>query len=812
MADAAKVVPLNIADEMRDSYLDYAMSVIIARAIPHVRDGLRPVHRRILYAMYREGLLSSKRYSKSAGVVGEVLKKYHPHGDMAVYDSLVRMAQEWNLRYPLIDGQGNFGSIDGDSAAAYRYTEARLTQLAEEILADIDKDTVDFIPNFDESTQEPVLLPSRIPNLLINGSDGIAVGMATKIPPHNLSEIINGLIALVKKPSLSIGELTKLIPGPDFPTGAFVHGMEGIKEAYSKGKGILQLRARTMIEPVAKGDRENIIVSEIPFQVNKARLIEKIAELIHEGKIEGVSDLRDESDKDGLRIVIELKKGTVAGVILNQLFKHTAMQTTFGIILLAIVDGQPKILNIKSALELFLDHRKNVVIRRTAFELKNAEQRAHILEGLKIALDNLDAVISLIRKSKSPQEAKTGLIKKYSMSEIQAQAILEMRLQRLTALEREKILEEYEEIQTLIKKLKAILKDEQKVWDIIVEELQEIKDKYGDVRRTEIIARSQDLSVEDLITEEEMVVTLSHTGYIKRNPISIYRAQRRGGRGKTGMTIRDEDFVSSLFIASTHHYLLIFSTKGRVYWVKVHEIPQAGRTAKGKPIANLIQMSSEEKIAAVLPVRQFEEGKYVTLMTKNGTIKKTDLMAFSRPRVSGIIALTIDDDDLLIGVSLTDGQRDIFIGTREGQAIRFNESQVRSMGRSATGVRGIGLAKNDSVIGFEALHEGNSILTVTENGFGKRTDVEEYRQQGRGGSGVITIKTTDRNGFVIGVNQVNDADDVMIITNRGKIIRMKVNQISIIGRNTQGVRLISLESGEKVVGLAKLAEKEESDA
>ncbi|OGQ28243.1 MAG: DNA gyrase subunit A [Deltaproteobacteria bacterium RIFCSPLOWO2_02_FULL_50_16] len=812
MADAAKVVPLNIADEMRDSYLDYAMSVIIGRAIPDGRDGLKPVHRRILYAMYREGLLSSKRYSKSAGVVGEVLKKYHPHGDMAVYDSLVRMAQEWNLRYPLIDGQGNFGSIDGDSAAAYRYTEARLTQLAEEILADIDKDTVDFIPNFDESTQEPVLLPSRIPNLLINGSDGIAVGMATKIPPHNLSEIINGLIALVKKPSLSIGELTKLIPGPDFPTGAFVHGMEGIKEAYSKGKGILQLRARTMIEPVAKGDRENIIVSEIPFQVNKARLIEKIAELIHEGKIEGVSDLRDESDKDGLRIVIELKKGTVAGVILNQLFKHTAMQTTFGIILLAIVDGQPKILNIKSALELFLDHRKNVVIRRTAFELKNAEQRAHILEGLKIALDNLDAVISLIRKSKSPQEAKTGLIKKYSMSEIQAQAILEMRLQRLTALEREKILEEYEEIQTLIKKLKAILKDEQKVWDIIVEELQEIKDKYGDVRRTEIIARSQDLSVEDLITEEEMVVTLSHTGYIKRNPISIYRAQRRGGRGKTGMTIRDEDFVSSLFIASTHHYLLIFSTKGRVYWVKVHEIPQAGRTAKGKPIANLIQMSSEEKIAAVLPVRQFEEGKYVTLMTKNGTIKKTDLMAFSRPRVSGIIALTIDDDDLLIGVSLTDGQRDIFIGTREGQAIRFNESQVRSMGRSATGVRGIGLAKNDSVIGFEALHEGNSILTVTENGFGKRTDVEEYRQQGRGGSGVITIKTTDRNGFVIGVNQVNDADDVMIITNRGKIIRMKVNQISIIGRNTQGVRLISLESGEKVVGLAKLAEKEESDA
>ncbi|OGP14897.1 MAG: DNA gyrase subunit A, partial [Deltaproteobacteria bacterium GWA2_50_8] len=737
MADAAKVVPLNIADEMRDSYLDYAMSVIIGRAIPDGRDGLKPVHRRILYAMYREGLLSSKRYSKSAGVVGEVLKKYHPHGDMAVYDSLVRMAQEWNLRYPLIDGQGNFGSIDGDSAAAYRYTEARLTQLAEEILADIDKDTVDFIPNFDESTQEPVLLPSRIPNLLINGSDGIAVGMATKIPPHNLSEIINGLIALVKKPSLSIGELTKLIPGPDFPTGAFVHGMEGIKEAYSKGKGILQLRARTMIEPVAKGDRENIIVSEIPFQVNKARLIEKIAELIHEGKIEGVSDLRDESDKDGLRIVIELKKGTVAGVILNQLFKHTAMQTTFGIILLAIVDGQPKILNIKSALELFLDHRKNVVIRRTAFELKNAEQRAHILEGLKIALDNLDAVISLIRKSKSPQEAKTGLIKKYSMSEIQAQAILEMRLQRLTALEREKILEEYEEIQTLIKKLKAILKDEQKVWDIIVEELQEIKDKYGDVRRTEIIARSQDLSVEDLITEEEMVVTLSHTGYIKRNPISIYRAQRRGGRGKTGMTIRDEDFVSSLFIASTHHYLLIFSTKGRVYWVKVHEIPQAGRTAKGKPIANLIQMSSEEKIAAVLPVRQFEEGKYVTLMTKNGTIKKTDLMAFSRPRVSGIIALTIDDDDLLIGVSLTDGQRDIFIGTREGQAIRFNESQVRSMGRSATGVRGIGLAKNDSVIGFEALHEGNSILTVTENGFGKRTDVEEYRQQGRGGSGVI---------------------------------------------------------------------------
>ncbi len=811
MVRSAEIIPVNIEDEMRDSYLDYAMSVIIGRAIPDARDGLKPVHRRILYAMHQEGLLSNKRYSKCAGVVGEVLKKYHPHGDLAVYDALVRMAQEWNMRYPLIDGQGNFGSVDGDPAAAYRYTEARLSKIAEELLADIEKETVDFTPNFDDSTTEPVVLPSRIPNLLINGSDGIAVGMATKIPPHNLGEVIDGCLALIKNPEVTVPDLMKLIPGPDFPTGASIFGREGIVEAYKTGKGIIQMRARAMIEPVAKGDRENIIVTEIPYQVNKARLIEKIAELHRDGKIEGISDLRDESDKDGMRIVIELKKGAVAGVVLNQLYGHTAMQSTFGVILLAIVGGQPRTLNLKEALKIFLDHRKEVVLRRTAYDLKKAEERAHILEGLKIAVDNIDQVIALIKKSANPEVAKEGLIKKFSLTPIQAQAILEMRLQRLTALETARIVEEFEELQKKIKEYREILKSEKRVFEIISLELQEIRKNYADPRRTEIQGATQELTVEDLIAEEEMVVTISHTGYLKRNPISLYRAQRRGGHGKTGMTTREEDFVSDLFIASTHSYVLIFTNIGKVYWVKVHEIPQAGRAAKGKPVTTLVQMSGDEALAAVLPVKEFAEGKYVLFATKNGIVKKTELTQYANPRANGIIALGLDEGDQLIGVQLTDGKQDVLLSTRGGQSIRFHEDQARPMGRIAVGVIGVRLEEKDEVVSLEVLQEGQSVLTVTENGYGKRTELAEYRVQGRGGSGIITIKTTERNGQVVGVQQVTEDDHLMLITDQGKIIRLRMNQISVIGRNTQGVRLIHLEAGEKVVAFAKLAEKDDGE-
>jgi len=809
MTRSAGIISVNIEDEMKESYLDYAMSVIIGRAIPDVRDGLKPVHRRILYAMLREGLLSNKKFSKCAGVVGEVLKKYHPHGDLAVYDALVRMAQGWNMRYPLIDGQGNFGSIDGDPPAAYRYTEARLTKLAEELLADIDKETVDFIPNFDGQVEEPVVLPSKVPNLLINGSDGIAVGMATKIPPHNLTEVCDALIALIKNPDMTIPEIMKIIPGPDFPTGGFIHGRDGIKEAYTTGKGIVQMRARVLIEPVARGDRENIVVNEIPFQVNKARLIEKIAELVRDAKVEGVSDIRDESDKDGMRIVVELKKGTVAGVVLNQLYKHTAMQSTFGVIMLCIVSGQPRTLNIKEFLQLFIEHRREVVTRRTAYDLRKAQERAHILEGLKIALDNLDAVIQLIRKSKSPQEAKEGLMKTYTLSEIQSQAILDMRLQRLTALEREKIVEEYEEIMKIITALQTILKDEKLILGIIADELAEIKTAFGDARRTEIKAHTEELSIEDLIAEEDMVVTISHGGYIKRNPISIYRAQRRGGHGKTGMSTGEEDFVSDLFISSTHSYLLIFTSFGKVNWVKVYDVPQASRTAKGKSISNLVQMANSERIAAVLTVKEFVEGKNIVFATKNGVVKKTDLSAYAHPRAGGIIALTVEQGDELIAVSLTEGKQEILLSTKEGQAIRFSEDDVRTMGRTATGVIGIRLDGKDQVVSMEVLNEKATVLTVTESGYGKRTEVDEYRVQSRGGSGIITVKTTDKNGPVVGVKQVTDDDDVMLITNQGKVIRMKVKEISTMGRNTQGVRLIHLEDGEKVVAFAKLAENDE---
>ncbi|PIR17996.1 MAG: DNA gyrase subunit A [Deltaproteobacteria bacterium CG11_big_fil_rev_8_21_14_0_20_49_13] len=809
MVKSAEILKINIEDEMKSSYLDYAMSVIIGRALPDVRDGLKPAHRRVLYAMYSEGLLSNKRYSKCAGVVGEVLKKYHPHGDSSVYDTLVRMAQDWNMRYPLIDGQGNFGSVDGDSAAAYRYTEARLAKIAEEMLSDIDKETVDFVPNFDGSTEEPVVLPSRTPNLLINGSEGIAVGMATKIPPHNLNEVCEALLALVKDPALTIKELMKYIPGPDFPTAAFIHGRDGIKQAYETGRGIIQMRARASIEPVSRGDREAIIITEIPYQVNKARLIERIAELVRDGKLEGISDLRDESDRDGMRIAIELKKGAVAGVILNQLYKHTSMQETFGMIMLAIVNSQPKVLNLKEYLGHFIDHRKEVVTRRTAYELRKAEERAHVLAGLKIAVENIDEVIALIKRSKSPEEAKNGLMKKFELSAIQAQAVLDMRLQKLTGLEREKIIAEYKDVMELIKKLKEILSSEKLILSIISNEISEIKEKYGDKRRTEILAKSEDLTVEDLIAEEDMVVTVSHFGYIKRNPISIYRAQRRGGRGKQGMTMGDEDFVSDLFIASTHSHVMIFTQTGKGFWLKVHEIPQIGRTAKGKAITNLVQMASDDKIAAILPVRKFEEGKFVVLATRKGLVKKTELMEYSNPRASGIVATKIEEGDEVVSVKLTAGKEDIFLTTADGQSIRFKEEDVRSTGRATYGVWGITLSKGDEVVSMETITNATPMLTCTQNGYGKRTELAEYRIQGRGGSGIITIQTTDRNGKVVGAMQIADTDDIMMVTNKGKVIRTHAKHVGLIGRNTQGVRLISLEKDEKLISIAKLAEKEE---
>lgn len=809
MVQSAEIIPINIEDEMRGSYLDYAMSVIIGRALPDVRDGFKPVHRRILYAMYREGLLSSKRFSKCAGVVGEVLKKYHPHGDSAVYDTLVRMAQNWNMRYPLIEGQGNFGSIDGDSAAAYRYTECRLTKLAEEMLADIDKDTVDYTPNYDSSTKEPIVLPARVPNLILNGSDGIAVGMATKIPPHNLREIADAIQLLIKSPTSTVKDLMQHVKGPDFPTAGYICGRDGIKQAYETGRGSIKMRAKAMIEPIARGDREQIVVTEIPFQVNKARLIERIAELVQAGKMEGISDIRDESDRDGMRIVVELKRGTVAGVVLNQLFKHTAMESTFGVILLSIVNQQPKLLNLKEMLQQFIDHRKEVIIRRTAFELRQAEARAHILEGLKIAVENIDAVIELIKKSSSPEIARMGLIKRFDLSEIQAQAILDMRLQRLTGLERQKIIDEYVEILALIEKLRSILSSEVLVMKIVSDEMAEIKDKYGDDRRTEIQALSEDLSIEDLIQEEDMVVTISHRGLIKRNPISIYRAQRRGGQGKMGMKTSDEDFAETLFVASTHDYLLVFSDAGKVYWLKVHTIPQIGRTAKGRSITNLIQMPADQNVAAILPVSSFDADGYVFMATANGVTKKTALSEFSRPRAGGIIALSIEDGDRMIAARLTNGQQHILLSTKNGQSIRFDENDVRAMGRSARGVTGIRLKKNDLVVGMEALQENACLLTVTEKGYGKRTPLEEYRQQTRGGSGIITIKTSDRNGKVVAVLQVTDTDDVMFVSDGGQVLRTNSKGISEQSRNTQGVRLFSLGKDERVSSVAKLAENDE---
>ena len=805
-------IPVKLEEEMRKSYMDYAMSVIIGRALPDVRDGLKPVHRRVLYAMYDLSNDWNKPYKKSARIVGDVIGKYHPHGDMAAYDALVRMAQYFSLRYPLINGQGNFGSVDGDPPAAMRYTEVRMARLAGELLADIEKETVEHIPNYDGSMMEPSILPARFPNLLVNGSSGIAVGMATNIPPHNLREVIDAVVAAINNPEISPEGLIEIIPGPDFPTAGFILGRAGIREAYLSGKGMIQLRARALIERQKRTDRESIVVTEIPYQVNKAKLLEKIAELVQDKRMEGISDLRDESDREGMRIVIELKRDTVAQVVLNQLFKHTQMQVTFGIILLAIVHGQPQMLNIKELIQQFINHRKEVVTRRNQFELRKAEANAHILEGLKTALDHLDRVIALIRSSKTPKDAKEGLMAKFSLSEAQAQAILDMRLQRLTNLEREKINEEYKEVIKLIARLKEILSNERLLLNLIIDELQEIKDRYGDERRTQIIEEAQEINLEDLIVEEDMVVTISHSGYIKRNAISLYRSQRRGGRGKMGMTTKEEDFVEQLFIASTHSYILFFTDSGKVYWLKVHELPQGGRMTRGKAIVNLLNISGEEKITAILPVRNFEEGKHVIMTTKKGVVKKTDLMSYSHPRSGGIIALTLDPGDELISACLTDGTKEILLSSREGKAIRFAEEEARAIGRTARGVKGITLGRDDLLVSMDIITPGTlgaSILSVTENGFGKRSPVDEYPLQSRGGKGVITIKTTSRNGKLVGTQQVTEQEDVMLITDKGKIIRLRGEEISVIGRNTQGVKLIELEAGERVMAVARLAEREE---
>ena len=804
-----------IEDEMRSSYLDYAMSVIVGRALPDVRDGLKPVHRRILFGMNEMGLVHNRAYRKSAKIVGEIMGNYHPHGDSAIYDTLVRMAQEFNMRYPLVDGQGNYGSMDGDSAAAMRYTEARMTKLAEELLADIDKETVDFGPNYDESRQEPLVLPTRVPNLLINGAGGIAVGYATNIPTHNLGEVVDGLLLLLENPEVTIAQLMKKIPGPDFPTAGFIYGMTGIKDAYETGRGLLKLRAKVAVETDERTDRERLIVTEVPYQVNKAKLIEKIAELIQEDRLKGISDLRDESSaREGVRIVIELKRGEIPLVVLNNLYKHTQLETTFGVIMLALVNNRPEVLNLKQILHHFLEHRREVVVRRTAFELRKAEERAHILEGLKIALDNLDAVIALIRRAQSPDVARAGLIQQFALSEIQANAILDMRLQRLTQLERTKLIEEYTEVLKQIEYLKSVLGSEALVRKIIKDELIQINEAYKDERRTQIVKEEAEISLEDLIAEEEVVVTISHAGYIKRNAASLYRAQRRGGKGKIGMGIKDEDFVETLFTASTHDTLLFFTDAGKVYWLKVHEIPEASRAAKGKALVNLLALSSNEKVTATLPVKEYREDRFVIMATKKGIIKKTEIAAYSNPRQGGIIALGLEDGDKLIGVHVTDGQREILLGTKQGITIRFKEEEVRPMGRTAYGVKGITLEEGNEVIGMETITPDSttSILTVTEGGYGKRTPVTEYRVQGRGGKGIISVKTTERNGLAVGFLQVRDGDEIMLMAAQGKVLRCKVDDIREIGRNTQGVRILDLDGEEdRVVAVARLAESVERE-
>ena len=796
---------VNIEDEMKKSYLEYSMSVIVGRALPDIRDGLKPVHRRVLFAMNDLKNFFNRPFKKSARVVGDVIGKYHPHGDTAVYDTIVRMAQDFSLRYCLVDGQGNFGSVDGDPPAAMRYTEVRMTRTAEDFLTDLEKETVDFVPTYDGTLLEPLVLPTKVPNLLINGSSGIAVGMATNIPPHNLKEICRGIEKVVDNPNISVGELMGVIPGPDFPTAGFILGKQGIIDAYSTGRGIIKIRARAFVEKFAH-NKERIIVSEIPYQVNKGKLLEKIAAQVREKKIEGISEIRDESDRDGMRIVIEIKRDAYALVILNQLYKFTQMEVSFGIILLAIVNGRPEVLTLKGMIEHFIKHRREIIVRRTIFDLKKAEARAHILEGLKKALDFLDEVIELIRSSSDAKEAKSRLVAEFQFSEIQAQAILDMRLQRLTGLEREKIHAEYEALLKDIAHYKAILATPSMVLDIIKEELSEIKNAYGDERRSEIIDDAEEIDMEDLIAEEDMVVTVSHKGYIKRNPISLYRAQRRGGKGLTGAKPKEEDFVEHLFVASSHDYFLFFTNKGRVYWKKVHEIPEGGRMSRGKAIVNLLDLKKGERLATILPVRDYEEGKYVVMATKMGFVKKTELKAYSHPRSVGTIGLKIRENDELIAVRVSSGDQDIFLTTKEGKSIRFKESELRSMGRVAAGNIGIKMEAGNEVVGMETLGEGATILTVTENGFGKRTNREEYPTQARAGKGVITIKTSERNGLVVYAYEVTDQDELMIITGHGKIIRIRAADISVIGRNTQGVKLIDLGEGEKVVGVAKIME------
>ncbi|MCB0307739.1 MAG: DNA gyrase subunit A [Bdellovibrionales bacterium] len=806
-----KEIPRSIEEEMRSSYLDYAMSVIVGRALPDARDGLKPVHRRVLFGMYEMGNYSNKPHKKSARVVGDVMGKYHPHGDAAIYDTIVRMAQDFSMRHVLVDGQGNFGSVDGDAAAAMRYTEIRLSKIAEEFLKDIEKETVAHGRNYDDTLDEPLLLPTKIPNLLVNGASGIAVGMATNIPPHNLGEVCDALVQIIKNPELENKELYKIVKGPDFPTQGIIYGTSGIKNAYDTGKGKFFVRAKSSIENIGKGNRQQIVVTEIPYQVNKARLIESIANLVRDKKIEGIRDLRDESDREGMRIVIEIKSDATSEVILNQLYTNTQMQISYGVILLALVNNKPKVISLREALDIFIQHRREIVTRRTIFDLKKAEARAHILQGLKIALDNLDAVIALIRKSKDPHIAKESLCKKFELSEIQATAILEMRLQRLTNLERDKIIQEYKDILKLIEDLKKILADEKLVSNIIVSELEETKKEFANKRLTEIRSKLEEFSKEDLIEEEEMVVTFTHAGYIKRNPVSLYKSQKRGGKGKVGTGVKDEDFVTSLFVASTHSYVLVFSDRGRVYWLKVHEIPQAGRAARGRPIVNLVQMQPSETVAAILPVKEFSEGSFVFMATRSGIVKKTDLMQFAHPRNSGIIACTVKDGDKLIGAQITGGDMEVFLASKEGQAIRFNESEVRSMGRQASGVYGMDLGKDDEVVNMQVFKKEGTLLTVTQKGYGKRTETTEYRKQSRGGKGIMTINITEKNGPLVGLSLVTDDDDIMLITDQGQLIRMHAKDVSVIGRATQGLRLINLHKGETLVSVTKIVPEEAAE-
>jgi DNA gyrase subunit A len=806
-----KILRVSIEDELKSSYIDYSMSVIVSRALPDVRDGLKPVHRRILFGMSELGLTPTRSYKKSARIVGEVLGKYHPHGDSAVYDTMVRMVQDFSLRYPLVQGQGNFGSVDGDSAAAMRYTEARMAPIALEMLRDLEKDTVDFAMNFDDSLQEPRVLPAVLPNLLVNGSGGIAVGMATNIPPHNLGEVVDGLLAMIENPDLPVEELIKFVKAPDFPTGGIIFGYQGVQDAYLTGRGKIIVRGRATIETMKNG-RENIIINEIPYQVNKANLIEKIADLVKAGKLDGISNIRDESDRDGMRIVIETKRDGNPEVILNNLYKHTQLQVTFGAIMLALVDGRPKVLTLREMMRHFLDFRHDVVIRRTKFELAEAERRAHILEGYLIALDNIDEVIETIKKSRDAEHARNNLMRKFKLSEVQAKAILDMRLQRLTGLERKKIEDEYKETIKLIARLRGILENPSLRWQVIGEELRNLREKFNDERRTEIIYDYADFRLEDMIAEEDVVITISHQGYIKRIPASAYRRQGRGGKGVAGSASREDDFIEHMFIASTHHYILFFTDKGRCYWLKVFEVPEGGRTARGRAIVNLIRKQKNENIAAFVTVKEFTDTQYIMMVTSQGTVKKTVLSAYGNPRSSGIIAINLSEKDNLIGAKITDGQSDILIATRNGQAIRFTESDVRNMGRSATGVRGINLAKDDIVIGMVVGRPNGHVLVVSENGYGKRSEVANYRHTKRGGRGVITMNVTGKTGSVISIKDVSDQDDIVIITVRGLVIRQHVHRIRVMGRNTQGVRLINLRDGDRIADVARVSSDQELDS